>query len=70
MAKGDNAERRGLDDYGIIFLSGDMDQGSAQSVCERIIEINVSEHAEIIQLIISSSGGSCTAGFWAECDVR
>lgn len=63
MAKGTNGERKGLDDYGIIFISGPIEPGTAQTVCEQIIRINVAEEADMIQMIINSPGGTCAAGF-------
>ena len=63
MAEKDGAEKKGLDDYGIIFISGEIDQERAQSVCEKIIEINVAHNCDFIQLIINSHGGLCSAGF-------
>jgi len=61
--KKDVAEKKGLDDYGIIFISGDIADGTAQSVCEKIIEMNITRSCDFIQLIINSHGGLCSAGF-------
>ncbi|NIS79600.1 MAG: hypothetical protein GTO14_05190 [Anaerolineales bacterium] len=63
MTRKDAAEKKGLDDYGIIFVSSEIDQGTAQFVCEKIIEINVDENCDFIQLILNSQGGLCSAGF-------
>jgi ATP-dependent Clp protease protease subunit len=63
MSKKDAAEKKGLDDYGIIFISGDIDEGTAQTVCEKIIEMNVTRNCDFIQLIVNSHGGLCSAGF-------
>jgi ATP-dependent Clp protease, protease subunit len=63
MDKKDVGARKGLDDYGIIFVSGSIDAGSAQRVCEEIIRINVAGESDFIQMIINSGGGSCAAGF-------
>ncbi|MFX0200529.1 MAG: ATP-dependent Clp protease proteolytic subunit, partial [Candidatus Hodarchaeota archaeon] len=63
MAKKDVPAKMGLDDYGIIFISGDIEEGQAQSVCEKIIEINVTRDCDLIQLIINSDGGFCSAAF-------
>ena len=59
----EGAERPSLDDLGILFLSGAIDEGAARSVCERIVELNVQGEAECIQLVINSSGGDWHAGF-------
>lgn len=53
----------GLDDYGIIYISGGIDSGTAESVCKQIIEYNIKGEVNQIQMIINSPGGSCPAGF-------
>ena len=63
MKEKENGQKKGLDDYGIIFISGLIEQANAQSVCEKIIQINVAEEADFIQMIINSPGGACSAGF-------
>ena len=54
---------KGLKDYGIIYISGTIDDKASEGVCKEIIELNISGKVDHIQLIINSSGGSCTAGF-------
>lgn len=62
--RGENGKKDGgLSDYGIIYVSGSIDQGISESVCKEIIEYNISGKIEHIQMIINSSGGSCPAGF-------
>ena len=56
-------DKTGLNDHGIIFLSGSINEGSAQSVCREIIEYNLEKKVSRIQLIINSPGGSCADGF-------
>lgn len=63
MNKTNNDQQKGLKDYGIIYLSGDINSESARSICEQIIEINVAGEIDHIQMIINSHGGSCTDGF-------
>ena len=63
MKEKENGHKKGLEDYGIIFVSGPIEQGNAQSVCEKIIQINVAEEADFIQMIINSPGGTCSSGF-------
>ena len=63
MKEKENGHKKGLEDYGIIFIAGPIEQGNAQSVCEKIIGINVAEEADFIQMIINSPGGACSAGF-------
>ena len=41
--KKDPSQRSTLDEHGIIFLSGEIDGGRADSVCEKIIEFKVSQ---------------------------
>lgn len=60
---GNEDKETGLKEYGIIFLSGDINSGAAESVCREIIEYNIKGDVAQIQLIIHSVGGSCTAGF-------
>jgi len=59
----DNDEKKSLGDYGIIFLSGSIDAGVAQAVCQEIIQINIEHSADLIQMIINSVGGHVSAGF-------
>lgn len=56
-------DRKSLSDLGIIHLTGEIDDGAAQGVCEKILEINMAAQADQIQMIINSPGGSCSAGF-------
>ena len=63
MKEKENGHKKGLEDYGIIFIAGPIEQGNAQSVCEKIIRINVAEEADFIQMIINSPGGTCSSGF-------
>ena len=64
MADNDKQRKEsGLDDYGIIYISGSIDGGTAESVCKQIIEYNIKGEVAQIQMIINSPGGSCPAGF-------
>ena len=63
MEKQDNNQGKGLKDYGIIYLSGIIEDSVSENVCKEIIEYNISEKLDHIQLIINSVGGSCHAGF-------
>ena len=63
MIKPDTEQSKGLKDYGIIYLAGSIDAGTAKSICEQIIEINLAGAIDHIQMIINSPGGSCTDGF-------
>ena len=58
-----NREETGLKEYGIVYLTGDIDNGSAENVSKEIIEHNIKADVGQIQLIINSHGGSCAAGF-------
>lgn len=64
MADNDKQKKeQGLDDYGIIYLSGPINGGVAEGVCKQIIEYNIKGETSQIQMIINSPGGSCPAGF-------
>src|SRR5512138_991540 len=52
-----------LNDYGIIYISGTIDGGTAETVCKEIIEYNIKGEVNQVQMIINSPGGSCPAGF-------
>ena len=54
---------RGLGEFGIIYVSGAIDGGAAESVCKEIIEYNIKAEVNQIQMVINSPGGSCPAGF-------
>lgn len=54
---------KSLKSHGIIYLSGSIEDSTARTVCEQILEINLAGEVETIQLIINSCGGSCSAGF-------
>jgi ATP-dependent Clp protease protease subunit len=60
---GKDEKETGLQEYGIIFLSGDITADKAESVCKEIIEYNIKSEVDQIQLVIHSNGGSCAAGF-------
>jgi ATP-dependent Clp protease protease subunit len=60
---GNGEHKKNLADYGIVFISSVIDSGTARSVCEEIIRINVEKEAEFVQMIINSPGGDCAAGF-------
>lgn len=63
MDREEKKTERGLKDYGIIYVSGQIDDKASEGVCKEIIELNISSKVDRIQLIINSSGGSCAAGF-------
>ena len=63
MSQENGKKEKGLSDYGIIYLSGAIEDGTSENVCKEIIEYNISGKIDHIQLIINSSGGSCPAGF-------
>ena len=63
MSKDNGKKERELKDYGIIYLSGSIEDGTSENVCKEIIECNIAGKIDHIQIIINSSGGSCSAGF-------
>jgi ATP-dependent Clp protease protease subunit len=64
MADTDKQKKEnGLNDYGIIYISGEINSGTAESVCKEIIEYNIKGEVNQLQMLINSPGGSCPAGF-------
>ncbi len=61
--KREKGKEQGLKDFGIIYISGAIDGGMAESVCKEIIEYNIKAEVNQIQMVINSPGGSCPAGF-------
>lgn len=61
MEGNDKKHDKGLSDHGVIYLSGTID--NSESVCKEIIEYNISGKIDRIQMIINSTGGSCSEGF-------
>jgi len=59
----DSNRRPGLEECGIFFISGPIDQDTASAICEKIIEINLHRRVEYMQLLINSPGGDWHAGF-------
>ena len=62
-AKEEGHNNGNLREYGIIYLSGEINDGTSESVCKEIIEANMQDKIETVQLIINSPGGSVSAGF-------
>lgn len=62
-AKEKEQKENGLNDYGIIYLAGPINEGTSEGVCKQIIEFNIKGEVNQIQMIINSPGGSCPAGF-------
>ena len=56
-------EEKGLNEYGIIYLSGEINNGCAETISKEIIEHNIKGDVSQMQLIINSPGGVCSAGF-------
>lgn len=63
MTEKETTDNKSLNDHGIIFLSGGIDQSTAQVVCKEIIEYNLAKKVNRIQMIVNSPGGSCAEGF-------
>jgi ATP-dependent Clp protease, protease subunit len=64
MAENDKEKKdKGLNDYGIIYLSGPIQEGAAEGICKQIIEYNIKGEVNQIQMVINSPGGACAAGF-------
>ena len=47
----------------VIFLTGVINEGTAEAVYRRIIELNRSNEIEFIQMVINSCGGYTSSGF-------
>jgi ATP-dependent Clp protease, protease subunit len=56
-------EEKGLTDYGIIYISGVINETAAEKICKEIIEYNIKGSINQVQMVINSPGGTCTAGF-------
>lgn len=56
-------EESGLNEYGIIYLSGAINESSAEQMCKEMIEHNIKGDVGQIQMIINSPGGTCASGF-------
>ena len=54
---------KALNEYGIIYLSGEINNGTAEAISKEIIEHNIKGDVSQMQLIINSGGGKCSAGF-------
>jgi len=70
-------EQSALEDYGVIYLSGEINEQVSEQVCRSIIEINMTKSVDCIQMIINSQGGSVSDGFaiidmmtWSRLAVR
>lgn len=63
MGKNEEVKDRRLKDYGIIYVSGSVEDDTSEEICKEIIEYNISGKVDHIQMIINSPGGSCSAGF-------
>ncbi|MBN1365916.1 MAG: ATP-dependent Clp protease proteolytic subunit [Syntrophaceae bacterium] len=63
MTEETKRDEKALAEYGIIYLSGEINITSAESICKEIIEHNIKRNVSQMQLIINSPGGICSAGF-------
>jgi ATP-dependent Clp protease, protease subunit len=63
MAKEAKRDEKALNEYGIIYLSGGIDNVCAETISREIIEHNIKGDVSQMQLIINSHGGDCSAGF-------
>lgn len=61
--KNKEQKEKDLRDYGIVYVSGTINEGTAEGFCKEIIECNIRAELNQIQMIINSPGGSCPAGF-------
>ena len=59
---GDEKEFK-LEDRGMVFLSGKVNQEAVSELAQKIIQINLEQKCDFIQMMISSPGGEVDAGF-------
>lgn len=65
-----------LDERGFVYLSGSIDHEKSETICRRILELNI-RSAECIQMVINSPGGCVRSGFaildmmaWSRVPIR
>jgi ATP-dependent Clp protease protease subunit len=63
LASDDKDKENILREHGVIILSGEIDDASAERVCKDIISYNLAGEVDQIQFLINSSGGLCSSGF-------
>ena len=63
MVQNKEENEKSLKDYGIIYISGSIDDRTSEDVCKEIIEMNIKQELDHIQMIINSVGGTSNAGF-------
>ena len=63
MVEKEKHHNENLKDYGIIYISGEINNSKSEDVCKEIIELNIKQKVEHIQIIINSAGGITNAGF-------
>jgi ATP-dependent Clp protease protease subunit len=63
VAREEPDTRSTLEDRGIIYLFGAIDESKVETVSQRIIELNLMPGIDCIQLLVSSGGGEVAAGF-------
>ncbi len=59
----ESSNKKTIQDYGIIFISGSINGAAAERICQDIIRINLERPTDHIQMIINSGGGDISAGF-------
>jgi ATP-dependent Clp protease protease subunit len=62
MSEGIGDKKSVLDENGILYVGGSIDDGKAEELCKKIIEYNT-RALDCIQLVINSPGGSVHSGF-------
>jgi len=63
MSKEEFNNEKNLSEKGIIFITGEINDSIANSVCEQIISHNLNDDVNLIQIIINSHDGYCHSGF-------
>ena len=63
MGKKDEKETTSLEERGILYLTGGIDDTKVEALSRQIIDLNIKGALDCIQLLINSPGGEVSAGF-------
>ena len=60
---GESSAAQTMEEKGVLFLSGTVSYESCNAISKYILQANYEAKTDILQLVISSPGGDCDAGF-------
>ncbi|MCP4602382.1 MAG: hypothetical protein GY847_18015 [Proteobacteria bacterium] len=63
MKEDESSKKTTLEDRGIVYLAGEIDESKAEELSKQIIELNVTGSMDCIQFLINSPGGEVPSGF-------